>query len=65
MAKNKHIHSNQISYRIGYRRGRTATVDAVCKWLKAKNEMCMFELEMILGDNFIEDLKKAIGFRQM
>lgn len=60
MAKNKHLHSNQISYRIGYRRGKTATVNAVCKWLKQQNEECMFELEKILGGNFIEDLKKAI-----
>ena len=29
-------------------------------WLKAKNETCMFELEMILGSNFIEDFVKAM-----
>ena len=30
------------------------------KWLKEKNKMCMYELEMILGRNFIEDFKKAM-----
>ena len=29
-------------------------------WLKTKNETCMFELEMILGSNFIEDFVKAM-----
>ena len=29
-------------------------------WLKEKNKMCMYELEMILGGNFIEDFKKAM-----
>lgn len=32
----------------------------VCEWLQAKNKMCMFEIEMILGKNFIEDFKKAM-----
>lgn len=29
MAKNKDLNSNQISYRIGYRRGRADSVNAV------------------------------------
>lgn len=35
-------------------------IDKACEWLKSKNEMCMFELEMVLGGNFIEDFKKAM-----
>lgn len=30
------------------------------KWLKEKDRMCMFEISMILGDNFIQDFEKAI-----
>lgn len=35
-------------------------IDKACEWLQAKNKMCMFEIEMILGKNFIEDFKKAM-----
>lgn len=60
MAKNKDIHSNQISYRIGYRRGRATTVNAICEWLEQQDEMRCHELSMILGWNFIDKLKKVI-----
>ena len=59
MAKNKDIHSNQISYRIGYRRGKTATTNAICKWLKEQDEMRCHELSMILGWDFIDKLKNV------
>lgn len=26
-----------------------------CEWLEEKNKMCIYELEMILGRNFIND----------
>ena len=35
-------------------------IDKACEWLKEKNKMCMYELEMILGRNFIEDFKKEM-----
>lgn len=35
-------------------------INKACEWLKEKNELCMYELEMILGGNFIEDFKKAM-----
>ena len=60
MAKNKDVHSNQISYRIGYRRGRSTTVNAVCKWLKQQDEARCHELSMILGLDFIDKLKEEI-----
>ena len=33
-------------------------LEKVCKWLKAKDDMTMGELSMILGTNFIDDFKK-------
>lgn len=35
-------------------------IDKACKWLEEKNELCMYELEMILGRNFINDFRKAM-----
>lgn len=35
-------------------------IEKACEWLQEKNKMCMFEIEMILGNNFIEDFKKAM-----
>lgn len=35
-------------------------IKKACEWLQAKNKMCMFEIGMILGNNFIEDFKKAM-----
>lgn len=35
-------------------------IDKACKWLEEKNKLCMYELEMILGGNFINDFKKAM-----
>ena len=48
------------AYAIGALEERQVLIEKACEWLKAKNEICMFELEMILGGNFIEDFKKAI-----
>lgn len=56
----KDIHNNQISYRIGYRRGKTNAINAVCEWLKQQDEKCCNELSMILGWDFIYELKKEI-----
>lgn len=35
-------------------------IEKACEWLKEKNKMCMYELEMILGRNFIEDFKNKM-----
>lgn len=39
---------------------KQALIEKACKWLEEKNKMCMYELEMILGKNFIKDFKKAM-----
>lgn len=36
------------------------TIERAREWLEEKNRLCMYELEMILGGNFIEDFKKTI-----
>lgn len=35
-------------------------IDKACKWLEEQNKMRMYELEMILGRQFINDFKKAM-----
>lgn len=35
-------------------------IEKATEWLKEKDRMCMFEISMILGDNFIQDFEKAI-----
>lgn len=35
-------------------------IEKATEWLKEKDEMCMFEISMILGSNFIQDFEKAI-----
>lgn len=35
-------------------------IEKACEWMQSKNRMCMFEIEMILGKDFIEDFKKAM-----
>lgn len=35
-------------------------ISRACEWLEEKNKLCMYELEMILGINFIKDFKKAM-----
>lgn len=39
---------------------RKEIIEKACRWLQAKNRMCMFEIEMILGKDYIEDFKKAM-----
>lgn len=39
---------------------RKRLIEKAKAWLKVKNETCMFELEMILGSNFIEDFVKYL-----
>lgn len=41
-------------------RTRKEVISKACEWLEGKNKMCMYELEMILGGNFIEDFRKAM-----
>lgn len=41
-------------------RTKKEIINKACEWLEEKNKMCMYELEMILGGNFIEDFKKAM-----
>ena len=36
------------------------TIERAREWLEEKNRLCMYELEMILGGNFIEDFKKTM-----
>lgn len=40
--------------------GMQWAINQACEWLEEKNKMCMYELEMILGRNFIEDFKKKM-----
>ena len=35
-------------------------IEKATKWLREKDEMCMFEISMILGSDFIQDFEKAI-----
>lgn len=39
---------------------RKEIIEKACDWLEEQNEKCMFEIEMILGKDFIEDFKKAM-----
>ena len=41
-------------------RTKKEVISKACEWLEEKNKMCMYELEMILGDKFINDFKKAM-----
>lgn len=41
-------------------RTKKEIVSKGCEWLKEKNKLCIYELEMILGGNFIKDFKKAM-----
>lgn len=41
-------------------RTKKEIISKACEWLEEKNKMCMYELEMILGDKFINDFKKAM-----
>lgn len=45
---------------VGMKIGGQIKINQACEWLKEKNKMCMYEIEMILGGNFIEDFKKAM-----
>lgn len=35
-------------------------IDKACEWLEENNKMRMYELEMILGCNFINDFKRYL-----
>ena len=41
--------------------GEGAYGNQFAEWLEEKNKLCMYELEMILGGNFIKDFKKTMG----
>ena len=59
-------HNQEIvnSYVTGYNKGKLDSkiefIEKACEWLEEKNKMCMYELEMILGGNFINDFKRAM-----
>ena len=46
--------------RLGYIEGKKEIIAKACEWLEEKNKMCMYELEMILGGNFIDDFKRYL-----
>lgn len=35
-------------------------IEKATEWLREKDRMCMFEISMILGSDFIRDFEKAI-----
>lgn len=39
---------------------KSKRIEKACEWLEEKNKTCMYELEMILGKQFINDFKKAM-----
>ena len=41
-------------------RTKKEVIIKACEWLEEQNKMCMYELEMILGKNFINNFKKAM-----
>lgn len=55
---------SRINYQDGFIEGAKwadkTMIEKACEWLKEKNKICMYELEMILGGNFIEDFKKKM-----
>ena len=50
----------QVGLSDGVRLADKTMIEKACKWLEEKNKMCMYELEMILGKQFINDFKKAM-----
>lgn len=50
----------QVGVCDGVRLADKTMIEKACNWLEEKNKMCMYELEMILGLNFINDFKKAM-----
>ena len=43
-----------------YQRGYNDAIEKTIEWLKEKDRMCMFEISMILGSNFIQDFEKVM-----
>lgn len=50
----------QVGLSDGVRLADKTMIEKACKWLEEKNKMCMYELEMILGKQFINDFKKTM-----
>jgi hypothetical protein len=50
----------QVGVCDGVRLADKTMIEKACMWLEEKNKLCMYELEMILGGNFINDFKKAM-----
>jgi hypothetical protein len=50
----------QVGVCDGVRLADKTMIEKACNWLEEMNKMCMYELEMILGGNFINDFKKAM-----
>ena len=55
-----HCNPQTDAFEAGAKWADKTMIDKACEWLKEKNKMCMYELEMILGRNFIEDFKKKM-----
>lgn len=57
------MNPNEVAYKASIQMAKwkeSQMIEKACQWLQAKNRMCMFEIEMILGKDFIEDFKKAM-----
>lgn len=50
----------QVGVCDGVRLADKTMIEKACNWLEEKNKMCMYEIEMILGGNFINDFKRAM-----
>jgi hypothetical protein len=55
-----HCNSQTDAFKAGAKWADKTMIEKACKWLEEKNKMCMYELGMILGKDFIEDFKKAM-----
>lgn len=55
-----HCSDEFTSFILGAEWADKTIIEKACKWLQEKNRMCMFEIEMILGKDYIEDFKKAM-----
>ena len=52
--------NEEKAFQAGARWADKTMIEKACEWLEEKNKMCMYELEMILGKQFINDFKQAM-----
>lgn len=59
---NKSVDSSDVleGFEAGAEWAQKFIIKRACEWWEEQNKKCMFELEMILGGNFIKDFKKAM-----